>query len=90
MHAFRSLPLQIMIQEFRRRPQPIGAELWLFAVQEIFEQLSANVPVKKRVVELIFEAPQAPIARRVTILGAGLHQVKRSLKQLQAPAGELS
>ena len=79
-----------MVQERGRRVHALGAELGVLAIEQIFEQFRANVPVEKAVLELVLEAAQAAVAGRIAILWAGFHQVQRALEQLQAAIRQLA
>jgi len=55
------------------------------AVDEVLQQFSANMPIKKPMLEFVLETPETAITRRVTIFGTGFHKRQSPMKEI-APA----
>jgi hypothetical protein len=62
------LTLEILVKETARCPDSAGVEWLHLSADEIIQQFSANVSIKKSMFELVLEAPKTAITGCVAVL----------------------
>ena len=75
------LTFQVLHEQCGRLGDPHRIEGTHLAVEEIVEEFGADMTVEVAVLELVLEAAQASVARRVAILRTDFHEVERSMEQ---------
>ena len=85
----RQLAVQVLEENRQGTVDPVRRIFWIAALQGCPQQLLANLPVEKPVVELVAEAPQTAIAGGIAAFRTLAEYLQREIEQCSSPRREL-